>query len=367
VVNALLGGALALLTGVLAQKAGAGPRAWRASAIVAAYPALVLSSIYLMPEGLYSVLAALCLMLVRHRSAAFALEAGVVAGAAMLTRSVGVALAAAPVMVWLVAALRGEARWAVAAARVAVFAAACLLTLTPWLLFTTRVAGGPLLDTTSGFNLLAGNNPRATGRLELADEPWLRETYVAGAAHAADGNARAVAAGVAWARNNPGPWLRLAALKLGYLFGLEGREHAWAYGGGYFGARAPLTVGVWGVLLLAYFHILLVAAVAGAVRTPGPALPVHLAMLAFVAATAALHVLSFGESRFHLPLVPMLAVAASLGGAPGAGRTPRDWRATAAALVLAALALAWITQAPELLHALGRLREPGGWSSHPAY
>lgn len=367
VVNALLGGALTLLTGVLAQKAGAGPRAWRASAIVAAYPALVVSSIYLMPEGLYSVLGALSLMLVRHRSAAFAVEAGVVAGAAILTRSVGIALAAAPVMVWLVAALRAEARWAVAAGRVAVFAAACLLTLTPWLLFTTRVAGGPLLDATSGFNLLAGNNPRATGRLELGDEPWLRETYIAGAAHVADGNARAVAAGVAWARDNPGAWLRLAALKLGYLFGLEGREHAWLYGSGYFGPRAPTTIAVWGVLLLASFPILLVAAVFGALRTPGPALPVHIAMLAFVAATALLHVLSFGESRFHLPLVPMLAVAASLGGHTSAAEVRRDWRAVTAALVLAALAVAWIAQAPALLQALAQLCEPGGWSSQPAY
>ena len=92
---------------------------------------------------------------------------------------------------------RGGRGVAVACAgRVALFVAACALVLAPWQVFTTRVAGGPLLDATSGFNLLAGNNPRATGRLELGDEPWLRDTYMSGAANVADGNARAIAAGV---------------------------------------------------------------------------------------------------------------------------------------------------------------------------
>jgi hypothetical protein len=250
---------------------------------------------------------------------------------------------------------------------VALFAGTAGLVLLPWLVFTTRVAGGPLLDATSGFNLLAGNNPRATGRLEMGDERWLRDTYIAGAASVADGNARAIAAGVSWAREHPGAWLRLAAAKIGYLYGLEGREHAWVYGHAYFGPRAATTVTLWGALLLTSFPALCVAAALGVARAPRPAPPALAAIGAVVVATTALHVMSFGESRFHLPLVPLLAVVASL-GAPSRYAPPRSpLRVAVVAITLAALAVAWVSQWPDLRTALMRLRSPDGWSSRPPY
>jgi hypothetical protein len=92
-------------------------------------------------------------------------------------------------------------------------------------------------------------------------------------------------------------------------------------------------------------------------------------MAAFVAATCALHVASFGESRFHLPLVPVLAVMASLAFAPSGeprGRRSR-LRIAAAAIVLVILGVVWTSQAPELLGALERLRAPDGWMSRPVY
>ncbi len=369
VVNALVGGALVVATGVLAGAAGAGRRAWVASAIVAVYPALLLSSVYLMPEGLYTLLVVTALALVRHRSAGFAVAAGAVSGAAMVTRSVGLALTATPVAVWLGAWWRGEVEASRAVARVAVFVAACAVVLAPWLLFTTRVAGGPMLDATSGVNLLLGNHPGATGRLVLTDEASLREQYVVGAVTPADGNARAIAAGVSWAMEHPHQWLRLAGRKLGYLFGLEGREHAWVYGHGYFGERRALTVTLWAALLVASFPLLCMGAAVGFVRAPRPAPPALVAIGAMVAATAALHVISFGESRFHLPLVPLLAVVASLGwtvdGRGGRGRPVA--RVAVAALLIAGVAVAWAGQWGELRGQWQRLQAPDGWRSAPPY
>jgi hypothetical protein len=107
----------------------------------------------------------------------------------------------------------------------------------------------------------------------------------------------------------------------------------------------------------------------------------HVAMAGFVAATCALHVASFGESRFHLPLVPVLAVGASVGqgwrrtsasstastaGAPAAART-FSWRVAAVAVAIVLLSLVWLTQAGELLAALDRLRAPDGWQSALPY
>ncbi|MFN7979292.1 MAG: hypothetical protein U0P30_14240 [Vicinamibacterales bacterium] len=365
VANAVVGGLLTLLTGVVAARAGAGPRAWIASAIVALYPALVLSSVYLMPDALYALLALLALLLVRHRAPAFAAPAGVVAALAILTRSVGLSLVGVSVLVavWAVVSRQAPAR--VAWSRVAIFVMACLVVLAPWLRFTTRIAGGPLLDTTSGMNVLLGNHDGATGRLRMADDAPLRERFVNGAKSEADANARAMRAGAAWAMEHPGAALRLALVKTGYLLGLEGREHAWVYGQGYFGPRASWVVTAWGVALLLSFPLLVVVAVVGAARARGPLTATHVALGAFVVLTCLLHVASFGESRFHLPLVPVLAVAASLGHGPvsNAGAS----RLVAAIVVVALLAVAWTSQAPELVSALLRLRAPDGWTAALPY
>ena len=174
-------------------------------------------------------------------------------------------------------------------------------------------------------------------------------------------------AGVSWAREHPGAWLRLAAAKVGYLYGLEGREHAWVYGHAYFGPRATITVTLWGALLLMSFPALCVAAALGVARAPRPAPPALAAIGAVVVATTALHVVSFGESRFHLPLVPLLAVVASLGG-PSRSAPPRSpLRVAVVAITLAALAVAWVSQWQDLRTALTRLRAPDGWSSRPPY
>lgn len=365
VANALVGGLLTLVTGVVAARAGAGPRAWVASAIVALYPALVLSSVYLMPDTLYALLALAALLLVRHRAPAFAVPAGVVAALAILTRSVGLALVGVSVLVgaWAVATRQAPSR--LAWSRVAIFVAACLLALAPWLRFTTRVAGGPLLDATSGMNVLLGNHAGATGRLQMADDAPLRQQFVHGAASEADANARALRAGVSWALANSAASLRLAFVKAGYLLGLEGREHVWVYGQGYFGPRAPWLVTAWGVALIASFPLLVVAAAVGAARARGPLAATHVALIGFVVLTCALHVASFGESRFHLPLVPVLAVAASLGHGPlsNAGVS----RLAAAAVIVALLAIAWTSQAPELVSALLRLRAVDGWTAALPY
>jgi hypothetical protein len=254
------------------------------------------------------------------------------------------------------------------------FLMACLIVVTPWLVFTTRVAGGPLLDATSGMNVLLGNHDAATGRLNLDDGAPLREKFVDGAASVADGNQRALSAGLTWARSHPGAWVRLAGRKLGYLLGLEGREHAWAYGLGYYGPRAGSVVVVWGVLLVAAFPLLVLGAAWGVARTSVVWDRTHVGMAAFVVATCALHVASFGESRFHLPLVPVLAVAASLGGASAGASSAAHargrglgWRVVAVGVVVAVLSVVWVGQAGELLTAIDRLRAPNGWQSALPY
>ena len=227
------------------------------------------------------------------------------------------------------------------------------------------MAGGPLLDATSGMNVLLGSHDGATGRLNMADDAPLRQQHVAGATSEADANARALRAGVAWAAAHPGAWLRLAGAKVGWLLGLEGREHAWVYSVGYFGARSPLTVTLWGVGLLVSFPLLVAGAALGLARARERLDASHVALATFVLATIGLHVASFGESRFHLPLVPVFAVAATLGATPRAAVSRA--RLLVAGAFVAVLAFVWADQAPELLDALTALRAPNGASTPRPY
>ncbi len=358
VANGLAGGLLVLLTGLLARAMGLGARAWVASALVAIYPGFVLSSVYLMPDSFFAVWVVACLLALRRRSYGFAVLAGALAGGAMLTRSVGLILLPTAAVVWAYELGRRKASVPQVAARAGLFVFAGAVVLAPWLSYTTRIAGRPLLDSTSGLNMLIGSNPRATGRLEMRDGQWLTETYVSGAVNVADADSRAARAAAQWAVENPTRWAQLAAVKVASLWGLEGREHSALYSRDYFGPRRDATVLAWGVAILASFPLLVVAALAGAVGVNSGWTALRLAVATLVAVTTVLHVVSFGESRFHLPLVPLLAVLA-------AARWPTwrhvPWpRAVAAGTAVVFLAWAWTTQLPELSQRLDTLRQPNG-------
>jgi 4-amino-4-deoxy-L-arabinose transferase-like glycosyltransferase len=370
--QALLGGVLTWTTARLAEQTGAGARRGWAAAVVALYPGLVLSSVYLMPEGLYTTLAMVAVWLVvavDERSSAHVtprlMFAGALAGMALLTRSVGLALL--PAM--LAAVMTGRAfgkSWLVRVRALVLGGAVMLAVVSPWLLFTTRVAGAPMLDTTSGLNLLIGNHPGTTGRLEMDAVAALEDQYLRGAATPAEASRLAVTAGVTWAVTHPVDWLRVSWRKVQFLFGLEGREHVWVYSVGYFGARVPWVVACWGVALLAGFPLLCLAALAGLGRGLAWHTPTVRALALLVVGTTALHVMSFGESRFHLPLIPALAVMAVSGAHAHQGRGARPVR-TAAAVIAAALLVTWMTQLPDALAALQAMMSPDGWRTPRPY
>ena len=93
-----------------------------------------------------------------------------------------------------------------------------------------------------------------------------------------------------------------------------------------------------------------VLATLGLAAVPGGA--VRRATLALVLSLLVVHALTFGVSRFRLPVVPLLAAWAGVGCAalrlhPPIPRT--GWRRLLLAAVLVALAALWAARAPELL------------------
>ena len=362
-----VGAACAVLTTVLATTFVNRRGALIAGLIVAVYPALVLSTIYLITEGLYTFLLVATLLAARRMNAVHAAAAGVVAALAALTRSIGVALVPAIVMSNMLQGWR-ERRWSRPAAASALLVLGCVVTLTPWLRHTSRVSGGLMLDSASPYNVLIGNNPRATGRLEMTGGDWVIVTYLAGSVNEAERNRRAIGHSWAWITSNPRAWLSLVPVKAWNLYGLEGREHAWVYSIGYFGERRSATVWLWGVLLLASFPLLATAATVGLFRPGLTRQSTGSQFVVLIVLVTLLHIISFGESRFHLPLVPVLAVLA-VRGVTRAASTDQFTTLRSAACVVALLALTvgWATQAPGLFQRLLRLTAPGGWHSALQY
>ena len=210
-----------------------------------------------------------------------------------------------------------------------------------------RIAGGEFLPTTSqlGTNLYIGNNPAATGvyvplrygREEPAEEQQdARELAEAGAGRRltpSEVSAWWRDRALAFAREQPGAWLRLMGRKA--LLTLNATEVPDAYD--------QYTFGDWSALLrwldrLAHFGVLLALAAAGLVLSWGrrrALWPLHALIAAYAGSVALFYVFS----RYRLPLVPLLAPFAALALVEGAAHArARRWRALALPAAAAALA-----------------------------
>ncbi len=179
------------------------------------------------------------------------------------------------------------------------------------------------------------------------------------------GSDRAAAVALSHMRAHPWTVVRLTPAKLGGLLAVEGREHAYLYSFGYFGARDARVVWLWGVLILAAFPVLLLSALGGCVVRDGVAPRVFVPCVLFLLASAAMHIVSFGDPRFHLPLVPVLAVLATGLARWRVGVIP--WRVVMAAVLGIWLFSVWSRQVATYLPALIKLAEPNGWTSQLSF
>jgi hypothetical protein len=153
---------------------------------------------------------------------------------------------------------------------------------------------------------------------------------------------------------NPGTTLRRAVIKLGDLWGLERSLLAGVQQGLY----SPPT---WFVMLAAGLITLstvavLVAGLAG-LWLVRPAWRLHVLLLVPILTITAVHAIVFGHSRYHLPLVPIVALYAA-----GLGErwTNVEWRAKrlavfGAAVTVVILLASWVRQVA--LIDQGRIRD----------
>lgn len=358
--QAVLGSITIVLTYVAARRVVSARGALFAAFIVAFYPALILYSAYTMAETLFTFLALLALVLWLSPHVWTGLAAGLVVGLATLTRSVGLAVVGGILLAEIVSmARRRTMPERLAIVRSALFVVGLTVALAPWVQRNYAIYQRFVpTDTSSGFNALIGNYPGATGRHPgiPAVEAAAREYW-----SAARNDLERSDIGMRVARDytveNPVRALRLAFFKIAYLFGVEGREHAWGYSYHLQGRRTATVVWVWGVAIIVSFPILMTLASIGMWRPGITQSPAAVVILCILATATTLHVASFGDTRFHLPWVPLLAVLAARAFAPLAARPWTLARQTLLAMWLVVFALVWKDQAAELMAVLPRLAE----------
>jgi 4-amino-4-deoxy-L-arabinose transferase-like glycosyltransferase len=289
-----------------------------AALIVALYPILALYPLALATENVFFVLALGTVLLILRGAqgnrtgdgqAASELRvwerpgvrwfilAGAVLGLGILTRSVlAFFLPFAMFWIWKYAkSLRGAVLFATAATAV-VF---------PWALRNSILAGRPaFVEISLGYNLYMGYHPQSSGTFQFGISTDLLSIF-----SDTDRDTIGTRKALAFMRDDPGRIPQLIVNKAGYFFGLERRAIQFFYSSNFFGYLPPAVLLALALLLLLPFVFLAPSAAFGAAAAPRS--DAKALMLLFLAAYITPHLLILAEERFHMTLIPFLAVFAA--------------------------------------------------------
>jgi hypothetical protein len=336
--QALLGASLAPLTVLLARELfPEQPKLAQLSGwLIALYPTLWLYPIALATENLFFPLVTLALIALLRAVTnggwqGYAL-AGLAFGLAALTRSV--ILAVMPlVAIWLTLQ---PGLWRERLRPMLVLAAACTLTITPWVARNSLLHGKLTgIESSMGYNLHMGYHPEANGTFTFGPSlellPYIDDLQ-------RDQAGRELAWG--YIQADPEVVPVRAAQKLGHFFDLELRPLIYFYSNGLLGYLPPFLLGLGLAVFGLPWPLLMIGAVLGALAQPLNK-PARLTLL--IAAGYLLpHLAIMAESRFHLVMLPVVAIfAARAWTERGAIVKLRGRRLTLAVVMIGLLVLNW--------------------------
>jgi hypothetical protein len=336
-VQALLGAALAPLTAGLGRQAGVSLRASRAAAlVVAAYPLLVVYPLALATENLYTPLLVLSLWAIlrageRGTARSHAL-AGALLGLTALTRSVvSMFVPVVAAWTWAVTRPRGSS-----AKHAALLALCFLLIVIPWSVRNTILHGEfHFIESALGYDLHQGYHPQSTGTFDYRISSELLPILDDGERHH-----QGMEAFWSFVRADPARVPYLMFRKLGYFWGLDRRAFQYFYSNNYLGLwPAPLLAGAL-LLLCGPFAVIAPAGLAGLALTRPRRETILIAL--FVAYAVGIHMLILAEPRFHVPLVPILALLAAAAMADRPWSTASHWQRVAAGVLVLSLVANWV-------------------------
>jgi len=346
---------------------GLGVRAEHIAAwIVAFYPWLVLYPLGLASENLFFVLLAVAILALLRASDSGALRdwalAGIALGLAALTRSIILGFVPFAILIaagFIPASLRRRLGLSPAASsnriRGPLVLIACIAALTlPWIWRNTRLHGHlTFIENNLGNNLYLGYHPKSTGTFQFGISldlvPILDD---------AERNRRGLEAAWGFIRADPGRVPYLIVRKLGYFWGLEKRVFIYFYSNNYLGHWSDPLIALALLVLCLPFVLLMPAAILGLTlpaRVPQGEASARLRrgtllLLTLILYFTAVHALILAEDRYHLPLVPLLAVFAAQGVVSltqirntgmRAGDRAHLWRRVLATVLIGLLVLNW--------------------------
>jgi len=329
--------------------------AWAAAATWL-YPSLIFANFLILTETLFTFLligfVLLAVRLIQDPRLSTAFACGATLGLAALTRSIlwPLPLVLCPLLTLL---LRGPLTRRLLLPAL-VFAGYAVV-VAPWAARNTRLQRVfTVVDTMGGINLRMGNyeytpDDRMWDAVSLAGE----KSWVHGLS--ADLPGRSISEGekekwaqrkaIAYMRANPGNTLRRAVIKFADFWGLE-REFVAGVQSGFYAPPAWFQVVATAAIMLSYVTLVMAAAAGVWIAAPRD-WRVHAIVLLPVLLIMAGHTIVFGHSRYHLPLMPLLALYGSAAVVAARWRVPRIvWSpaVAGAAVTVAVLLSIWIRQ-----------------------
>jgi 4-amino-4-deoxy-L-arabinose transferase-like glycosyltransferase len=328
--------------------------AW-AAAVCWLYPSLIFFNFLILTETLFTFLlvafALLAVLLVQTPRAVFALACGIALGLGALTRSI---LWPLPVILCPLLAVLIRAPLARRLTLPCLVLAGYALVVAPWAIRNTRLQGVvTIVDTMGGINLRMGNY-EYTPDDRMWDAVMLTgaQNWIHGYQPSYPGEPVTEGTKEKWAQHKAFEYmrehrmetLRRSLIKFADFWGLEREFVAGVQQGIY---TPPLWFTVLGTLAILAGYVFVVTAAAAGIWLAAPRDGrSHVVMLLPVLVIVAGHTLAFGHSRYHLPLVPILAIygaAFVTARVPSITFTSRA-RALGAMVTVSALLAIWIRQ-----------------------
>lgn len=317
IIQAIMGAALAPLTYLIAKSIIPQiSKSWKMAAwIVAIYPMLVIYPLSLATENLFFLLIISSFWALikaeKERKWLYFVLAGIILGLTCLTRSVAM-LFAGLVVCWIWFGLK-ERKFALI-----IFLLVSLITL-PWMLRNTllhqKLTG---IESALGYDLYVGYHPEGTGTFQYGISLDLFQ-YLDDGLRDEIGQNQAIN----FIKNNPERVPYLIIRKLGYFFGLERRALSYFYSNNFFGYIPKSILLTISLIFLTPFVILSLSATIGMALIKWNRSNSLLGLL-FVGYLLP-HALILAEDRFHLTLIPFMAIVAANLWGNGLGLIKSNW------------------------------------------
>jgi len=328
------------------------------------YPSLIFLDFAILSETLFTLLLVtfvlLTAVLVTVPRKWVALSCGVVLGLGALTRSV---LWPVPVLICPLLLLLLRTSLPRRLLLSGLVLAGYLVVVAPWAVRNTRLQGvTTIVDTMGGMNLRMGNyehtpEDRMWDAVSLTgDRNWIHGftgEYPGQVVTEGHKDKWAQRMAIEYMLSHPGTTFRRALIKFADFWGLERELVAGVQQGLYDPPRWFVVLAAAAILVS---YVAIGFAGGAAIWLAPPEWRLHVLMLLPVVVITGVHTIVFGHSRYHIPLVPILAVYAAGLWQVGLARAWRDARVAKFGVVATVLVLvaAWVRQV--LVVDAGRVR-----------